>query len=208
MPTFTQIKSAVRANLNDGGVSFYSAADLTEAMEDAYSDIFFQTRCLIKKVTLPFINRTAYDFKLMGVEDFMCVIAIFNNNTNRWLVDNLTVRDFDEIRYDWELWNAQPQFWAPLNFDISLIVPYLSDPVGTFDLYYAAKAQNISDDTQTPLIATDMQKLLEWYTSGDMLESAEEFTKAGAFFSQYNEQVEEYSERVKNLAKRDLLIRI
>lgn len=206
MSTFTQIKSAVRANLNDGGVAFYSAADLLESIEDAYSDVFFQTRCLIKKVTLPFIDRTAYDFKLLGVEDFMCVIAIFNNNTNRWLLDNLTIRDFDGIRYDWELWQAQPQFWAPLNFDINLIVPYLSTPTGTFDLYYAAKAPDVTDDTQTPLIATDMHKLLEWYGSGDMLESAEEFVKAGEYFEQYNQQVEEYSERVKNQAKRDLLI--
>jgi len=206
--TFTQIKAAVRANLDDSGVSFYSADDLLESIEDAYSDIFFQTRCLIKKVTLNFINRTAYDFKLLGVEDFMCVIAIFNNNTNRWLTDNLTVRDLDGIRCDWELWSAQPQFWAPLNFDMNLIVPYLSSPTGTFDLYYAAKAPDVTDDTVTPLIATDMQKLLEWYATSDMLESAEEFTKAGAYFQMYGENVEEYSERVKNQAKRDLLITI
>lgn len=208
MSTFTQIKSAVRANLNDGGVSFYSAADLTEAMEDAYSDIFFQTRCLIKKVTLNFIDRNYYDFKLLGVEDFMCVIAIYNNNTNRWLFDNVTLRDFDSFRYDWELWQSQPQFWAPVNFDLNVIVPYLTSPTGTFDLYYAAKAPDVDDDSVTPLIATDMQKLLEWYATGDMLESSEEFKKAGAYLSQYNEQLEEYSSRVKNLARRDLLITI
>lgn len=208
MSTFLAIKAAVRANLNDSGVENFSAADLLESIEDAYSDIFFQTRCLIKKVTLNFIDRNYYDFKLLGVEDFMCVIAIYNNNTNRWLFDNVTLRDFDSFRYDWELWQSQPQFWAPVNFDLNVIVPYLASPTGTFDLYYAAKAPDVDDDSVTPLIATDMQKLLEWYATGDMLESSEEFKKAGAYLSQYNEQLEEYSSRVKNLARRDLLITI
>lgn len=205
MSTFSQIQTAIRANLNDKAVTFYNAADLIESLEDGYADIFFQTRCLIKKVTLPFINRTAYDFKLMGVNDFMCVIAIYNNVTNRWLNDNVTIRDLDAIRCDWELWTGQPQFWAPLNFELNVIVPYLPSPVGTFDLYYAATAPSfVSADT--PLIATDMQKLLEWYSTGDLLESAEEFIKANEFFSQYVPQLDEYADRVKNLAKRDLLL--
>jgi len=208
MSAFAELKTDVRANLDDAGVTFYSEADLTESFEDAYSDIFFFTRCLIKKVTLPFINRTAYDFKLLGVEDFMCVIAIFNNNTNRWLLDNVTYRDLDAIRSDWELWTGQPAIWCPVNFDLNVIAPYMPDPTGTFDLYYAAKAPDITDDTVTPLVASDCQDLFEQYVSCDMLESAEEFGKAIEYFKMYNEELDDYLERVRNLAKRDLLLRI
>ncbi len=208
MSTFAEIKAAVRANLDDSGVTFYSEADLIESMEDAYAEVLFQTRCLIKSVTLDFIAGCYYDFKLLGVEDFMCVIAIFNNNTNRWLTDDVTVRDLDSYRTDWEICEAQPTLWCPLNIELNVIWPYLSTPTGNFTLYYAAKAPDITDDTVTPSIASDAQCLLEYYVTGDMLEQAEEYVKASGFFEQYNETLDEYYDRVKLLAKRDLLLKI
>lgn len=207
MSTFSQIKANIRANLNDAGVTFYSAADLTESVEDGYSDVLFHSRCLIKSVTLNFQASPYYDFKLLGVEDFMCVIAIYNNNTNQWLFDDTTVRDLDKIRYDWELWAGQPRMWAPVNFQLNVIVPYLTTPTGNFDLYYAAKAQDVTDDTATPSIATDKQNLIENYCTGDLLEQAEEYQKANEYFKTYNEDLTEYTERVRSQAKRDLLIK-
>jgi hypothetical protein len=208
MSSFADIKTDIRENLNDSGITYYSAADMTESMEDAYSDVLFRTRCSIKKVTLSFIAGCYYDFKFLGVEDFMCVIAIFNNNTNHWLLDDVTIKDLDSIRTDWEIAEGQPQVWCPLNFELNVIWPYLSVPTGTFDLYYAAKAANIDDDTDTPLIASDAQSLLEQYCSGDLLEQAEEYTKANEYFKDYEDTLSEYFDRVKNLARRDLLIKI
>jgi hypothetical protein len=208
MSTFSDIKSDIRENLNDSGVTYYSAADMTESLEDGYTDVLFRTRCLIKKVTLSFIASPYYDFKLLGVEDFMCVIAIFNNNTNQWLFDDVTVRDLDSIRTDWELAEGQPECWVPLNFELNVIWPYISVPTGDFDLYYAAKAANIDDYTDTPLIASYCQNLLEWYSTGDLLEQAEEYNKASAYFKSYEEDLESYFLRVKQLAKRDILLKI
>lgn len=208
MSTFSDIKVDIRENLNDSGVTYYSAADLIESIEDAYSDVLFHTRCLIKKVTLNFIAGCYYDFKFLGVEDFMCIIAIFNNNTNRWLLDDTTVRSLDTLRDDWELTEGQPQLWCPLSFEQNVIWPYMALPTGNFDLYYAAKAANVDDDTATPLIASDAQALLEYYCTGDMLEQAEEFTKANEYFKQYFDSLEDYTSRVKLLARRDLLLKI
>lgn len=208
MSTFATIKSAIRANLNDSGVTFFSEADLTESLEDAYSDVLFRTRCLIKKVTLDFQASCYYDFKLLGVEDFMCVIAIFNNNTNRWLTDTTTLRDLDSVRTDWEVCEGQPNIWCPVNVELNVLWPYLSDPTGDFDLYYAAKAPDIQDDTETPSIASDAQGLLEYYVTGDLLEQAEELTKANEYFKLYEDSIEEYFLRVKQLAKRDILLKV
>lgn len=208
MSTFSDIKVDIRENLNDSGVTYYSAADLIESIEDAYSDVLFHTRCLIKKVTLNFIAGCYYDFKFLGVEDFMCVVAIFNNNTNRWLLDDTTVRSLDTLRDDWELTEGQPQLWCPLSFEQNVIWPYMASPIGNFDLYYAAKAANVDDDMATPLIASDAQALLEYYCTGDMLEQAEEFTKANEYFKQYFDSLEDYTSRVRLLARRDLLLKI
>jgi len=208
MSTFAEIRTDIRENLNDAGITYYSAADLVESMEDGYADIFFQSRCLIKKVILSFIAGCYYDFKFLGVEDFMCVIAIFNNNTNRWLDDSVTLRGLDTIRNNWETTQGQPQLWCPVSFEQNVIWPYLASPTGTFDLYYATTAPTIDDFTLTPSIASDSQNLLEFYSTGDLLEQAEELTKANEYFKNYYNNLEEYSSRVKLLARRDLLLKI
>lgn len=206
--TFDDVRTDIRENLNDSGITYYSAADLVESMEDAYLDILFHSRCLIKKVTLSFIAGCYYDFKFLGVEDFMCVIAIFNNNTNRWLDDSTSLRQLDQIRTNWEVTEGQPQLWCPVSFEHNVIWPYLSVPTGTFDLYYAATAPAISDFTETPSIASDNQSLIEYYSTGDLLEQGEEIIKANEYFKLYNEDLETYASRVKLLARRDLLIKI
>lgn len=208
MSTLAEIRTDIRENLNDSGVTYYSAVDLVESMEDGYSDVLFQTRCLIKKVTLDFIAGCYYDFKVLGVEDFMCVIAIFNNNTNRWLDDSVSLRQLDNIRNNWEVTEGQPQLWCSVSFEQNVIWPYLSVPTGNFDLYYAAIAPTIDDFTLTPSIASDAQTLIENYSTADLLEQGEEITKANEYFKIYYADLEEYASRVKLLARRDLLIKI
>jgi hypothetical protein len=206
--TFQELQDIVRSNLNDEGVTFWSETDLIESMEDAYADVAFLSKCIVRKVSIPFEATPYYDFALLGVQDFLCVTAIFNENTNRWIHDDLSYRDFDKVRDDWELWTGTPQYWAPVNFELNCIVPYMPEPVGNMTLYYASKAPNNFDPTDTPLLATDVQKLLEYYCTGDMLEQAEEYVKANMYFEQYFNLLIEYSDRVKNLARRDLLLLI
>lgn len=207
--TYAEIKNHIRSNLNDAGVQFWSDVDLNESIEDCEAEISFLARHIIKKQTIAFQARAHYDFRLLGVEDFLCVIAIFNENTNRWLHDTLTVKDLDKVRDDWELWTGTPQYWAPVNFELNVIVPYMPEPTGNLILYYAAKApEPLTNPANTPLIATDQQKLIELYVTGDMLEQAEEYVKAGEYFDLYYPMLMEYSDRVKNQARSDLLISI
>lgn len=207
MPTFTTIKSQIRTNLNDSGAISYTTTDLDDSVQDGYDDIVSQTQCIIKKVTLNWTaNLSYYDLPTL-VSDFMACVAIFNNINNQWLDDDRTIRDFDSFRSDWELANGTPTNWAPLNFKYIGIFPRYSTAAGTFDLYYWATAP-IVVDAGTPLIATDCQNLLTKYSTADLLEQFEEFSKASPFWNMYLETLEEYRERVKNLVKSDLLIRI
>lgn len=205
--TFGEIKNNVRSNLADAGVVLYSEDNLSESLQDGYDDVAFQTHCIIKKRTdidfqiSPYIDLTFF------IEDYLTTTAIFNNNTKRWLLDCLTVRDFDKIRDDWELWTGSPLFWAQVNFQLNALVPYyVALPLFKPDIYYAATAPTITSDSDSPLIASDFQNLLEHYVTADLLEQDEEFVKAGEFWQLYVEQVPEYRNRVKRLAKRDLLL--
>src|SRR5439155_8110884 len=137
MSQFNAIKARVRKDLNDKGITYFSDTDLNESFEDAYSDIVALTNCIIKKTQVNFTTDVYYDFRVLGVSDFMAVTAIFNNNTNRWLFDDKTLRDYDLIRDNHETWNGTPWWWATVNHQWTCIEPHYSEvPLLPMDLYY------------------------------------------------------------------------
>lgn len=109
-----EIKSDIKDNLSDLSLNFYGEDDLNDSVQDAYSDIAILTQCIQKKTALNWVpNLSYYSPVALGVSDYLGVIAIFNNVTNLWLRDDLSLKDFDRIRRDWENWTGTPQFWSP-----------------------------------------------------------------------------------------------
>lgn len=227
-----ELKTTVRTNLADAAITFYSENDLDDSIQDAYDDIVAMSKCILKKVTSltfePYLSY--YDFSEFGIADYMGTVAIFNNTTKRWLVDDCSLKDFDRMRRDWEKWTGQPQFWAPSDPERIAIVPkstgtitsgafsqiaftddyYISSitGTGTFDLYYWAIAPTLTSDSDTFLISSNMQVLLEYYVTGDLIEQATEYTKALGWWTKYYPTLEDYTERVSRINKSDLLLRV
>lgn len=209
--TIGKIKELTRSNLFDAGVTFWAAEDLDDSVQDGYDDVAFQTQCIVKRLNgFPWLDKVGYiNFKTRyNVNNYMGTTAIFNNNTNMWLRDDVVVRHFDQLRRDWEVWCGQPQFWAPVSNEYIVVVPRMPQATGSFDLIYWEAAPVILDDTHVPLIATDMQGLLELYSTADMLEQAQEYVKASKWWDQYQSGITEYSKRTKNLARKDQLLTI
>lgn len=231
--TRLQLKASIKENLDDAGVTFYTEEDLNNSLQDAYDDIVCVSQCIIKTVDVAWIGGLSYyNFKEdSGLTDYLATVAIFNYATNRWLRDDLNLRDLDRIRRDWENWIGTPQFWCssdPLH--IAIAPKYLpvantsgafnpfafsdafyigeQSPLGTFKLLYWAMAPVTVNDSGTYLVATDMQDLFEFYVTADMLESAEEFNKAQEFWEKYYKNLIEYSERVHKNNRSDLLLRV
>lgn len=209
---FTQIAANVRANLSDAGITYYDADYINNSLQDAYNEVAAKTRCIIKSVTLnQLANKNYYDFLALGVTDYIATIGIFNLDTQFWLRDDINLRDFDRIRRDWELWTGEPQFWASHSKQYIAVCPTLPAIVGNtnqFTLWYWAQAPSISANSGVPLIATDMQSILEKYSTADLLEGAEELTKSSVFWAEYEMDKEKYKERCVKLAAADLLLRI
>ena len=205
-----QIKTSIRTNLNDVGVTFYSETDLNDSFQDAYDDIICLSQCIVKSVTLNWISNLSYYDMVndCGVTDYLGTVAIFNNTTNLWLRDDLNLRDLDRLRRDWECWSGTPQFWVTSDSNHIAIAPKLSVATGNFKLVYWATAPVLTDDSNGLLTAADVQNLFEFYITADMLEQAQEFSKAAEFWEKYYSSLEEYSQRVKNNSKSDLLLRI
>lgn len=204
-----QIVARVERNLSDAGV-FFSVNAINDSLQDAYNEVASRTRCIIKSATVNQVaNQPYYDFIGAGVTDYLATIGIFNATTNFWLRDDLSLRDFDRLRRNWELWTGTPQFWAPHSLQYVAVTPNEAVvTTQTFTLWYWAIAPTFTSDSDTPLIAADKQNLLENYTCGDLLADAKEFTKAGTYLSQYEEDIQEYKKRCVNLARADLLLRV
>lgn len=206
--TFEEIKVRVRRNLNDLGVTFYSIVDLADSAQDAYDDIAIRSRCIRKVVEIDFDDDINYYSPLAeGVSDYLGTIGIYNNNTELWLEDNISRVQLDKLGTNWELTHGQPSHWCPSDPTYIIIYPKQLVGEGNFDLHYWATAPTVADE-DTPLIATDMQKLLEFYMTADLLEQQEEFTKAQTWWKKYEENLELYTERNSKIAKADLLMRM
>jgi hypothetical protein len=203
--TFTTIKTRIRENLNDAGITFHTATDLDDSVQDAYDDIAIISGCIIKKqAAISFIAKQVYYQLVDDVSDLFMPLAIYNNGNNRWLFDNINRRQLDLQQHRWEVWYSSPIFWIPINWDTVAIVPiYSAVSSETFDLYYAATAPTVVDGSE-PLIVEDMHDLIEDYCTGDLLEQAEEFAKAERYWARYYLRVLEYKKRVKSLAKADI----
>jgi len=207
MSTFAEIKALVRKNLDDANITFYSNDDLVDSFQDGYNDIAAKARCIVKKYTQDWQQDLVYyDMIALGLTDYMGATAIFNNNANRFLDDNISLRQLDNSDDKWELRKGTPNCWIPVNNKFFAMYPVYGTAFGNFDLYYWAKAPTIVD-TDTPLIATDMQRLLEIYSTADLIEQGEEYAKAQILWEEYFSGLESYRERCENMAKSDLLLR-
>lgn len=225
------IKSIVRTNLNDNGITFWSDSDLNDSIQDAYDDIVCLSQCIPKTATFKWIGQlTYYDaIQDLGLTDYLSTVAIFNYSTNLWLRDDLNLRDLDRLRRDWECWIGTPQFWvstSPRHFAIAPKYPtqrsngafsapafseafYIgSNSLNSFKILYWATAPILTGDSSTLLTASDVQNMFEFYVTADMLEQAQEFSKAAEFWGKYYDSLTEYSQRVKANNKSDLLLRV
>lgn len=208
--TRAQIRMNVRSNLADAGITFFDDTSLNDAIQDAYNEVASKCRCIVKSQTIAQIpNTNYYDLLTLGISDYLGCFAIFNTGTNFWLRDDLSLPDFDRIRRDWELWTGAVQFWTPHSFKRVAVAPYLTNVVSeTFVVWYWANAPILTTDSDTFLIAPDMQDTLEMYATADKLEDSEEIAKAKPFWESYERQKQQYLVRCQKLAAAQLLQRV
>lgn len=209
--TRLQVRTNIRSNLQDFGITYYDDQSINDAIQDAYNEVASKCFCIVNSVTVNQIaNNPYYDFQNQcGVTDYIGTIAIYNLNTMFWLRDDVSLRDYDRLRRDWERWTGAPQFWTPHSLQYVAITPNLAQTSGEqFTLWYWGQAPTLQFDTDTFLIASDMQNLLEWYGTADKLEDAQETAKAAPFWQMYEEDKMKYRARCLELARADLLLRV
>lgn len=206
------LRENISKNLADANVTFYSIDDINNSIQDGYNEVVAFAQPIVKHIQLQWqAGVNYYDFlKQMGISDYMGCLAIFNDMTNQWLRDDLSIRDFDRLRRDWEKWNGTPQFWTPHSLKYVAVAPKLASTVADnkFTLWYYGIAPTLQSDDDAFLIAADKISLLEYYSTADLLESAEENVKANEWWTEYDSDLPSYKERCHNLARYQLLQRV
>ncbi len=203
--TRLELKTKIRENLNDAGVTFYSEDDLNDSIQDGYDDISVVSGCIQKSGTLTLLDNTTYYDMLAAFSDFFALVAAYNNNTNRW-IDFDALKQFDNVRIDWEIWaGSQPLFGAISNFRYVAFVPRLTTAFGNATIWYRALAPTLTSDSDEFLIHLDKQELLEWYVTADMLDQQQEYIKADSYWANYFEHLLKYKSRIDKLAMSDYL---
>jgi hypothetical protein len=210
--TRAQLKTVLKTNLAEASISngYYDDNELNEVIQDVYSYIVATSLCYVKRQNgLSWQNSTNYyDFVTLGVTDYIATIGIFNNVSNMWLRDDLPLKGLDNIRIDWELWVGNPQYWFPHSLQYNVVAPRFDTATGTYDLLYYAKAPTLTSNSDTFVIAEDKQDLLEYRCTAQLLETANEESKAGVWNSLFDDEMESYIERTRSLAKSDLMNRV
>lgn len=199
--TRDQIVARVQTNLNDSGI-FYETVDLNDSIQDGYSEVAVFTGSIFKAVRVAQVNNLSYyDFGAL-ISDFWAVTAIWNTNTKQWL-SPVNVRILDDIRNDWELANGNPFLFWPVNFRFVAVYPKLISASGYFYVFYRAQA-NVLSGSDTPNLPDELQGILEDYSTGDLAEQAEEFTKAKLQFQEYIKGLQAVKQATRSFRLPDL----
>jgi len=186
--TRDDIAARVRFNLNDTGITFYSANDINDSIQDGYNEVVALGRTIESTATINFVaNLSYYDLSTL-ISDYMHIIGIFNNNSKKWL-DYLPLKLLQATDARWETKTGQPKFFTVLDDSYIALYPKLGSASGNMLVMYKAKANTLLAAT-TPTIQTYNQVVLEQYSTSDLLEQAEEYSKAQRFSVEYSDELE------------------
>lgn len=194
--TRDQIAARVRFNLNDVGITFYSANDINDSLQDGYHETVALARTIESTATVNFTANLSYYNLSSLISDYIHVIGIYNNSSGQWL-DYLLLKLLQETDARWETKIGQPKFFTVLDDSYIAIYPKPATTVGSMLVMYKAMANTLSGAT-TPTVPDFHQVVLEEYSTMDLLEQAEEFTKAGIWMGEYFEEIGQLQSQMNN----------
>ena len=194
--TRDDIAARVRFNLDDSVISFYSADDINDSIQDAYHEVIAIARTIESATTINLTANLSYYNLSTLISDYLHVVGLYNTQTKKWL-DYLPLKLLQELDARWETKIGEPQYFTVLDDSYIAIYPKVSATSGTLAVLYKAMANTLSAAT-TPTIPDYHQIILEQYSTMDLLEQAEEFVKAQEWMREYFTQGMELQHQMNN----------
>ena len=177
-----QAKSKVRINLDTH--NYFSEADLNDSLQDAADEMAVSTGCVENVFELVTEPNTVYYNLRQRIPDYFHTVRIYSPALRAFL-EETDIRRLDRQRRDWELWRENPCYWFPHSYDRIAIVPASREGSQKLVVYYKSTASQMLTDGANFNVPLEGQYLPENFTTADLLEQAQEYIKAQAFFKQY-----------------------
>ena len=184
--TEAEVTRRVRANLDDAAITFYTQTDISDSLRDAYyySSIFANT--IEKTATITLIPYTPYYNLSVLIPDHFAITGVYDISRSRFL-SYLGRRELSQMRSDYECWKGPPEFFNIHSQTYLFIGPQPFNGSPKLKLFYRAF------DDSTPAanyrLPVEGEDCLEYYATADLLEQAQEWTKAQYFWDKFHSQL-------------------
>lgn len=187
--TFAELQTEVFRRLDEDSSdpTFWSLADVKEALNDGYEEIsdaseWYETDSPIDLVA----SQVYYDLtSVLGSNTILSPKGIFNTTTEQWL-DFTTDRDMDAEMLQWEIVDGEPQkcllrglWWLGL-----FPRPDSATPRAV-RVYYSALPAPLVDGGDLPGFPEEFQYGLVHFAVGDLLAAERSTEKALGHFAEY-----------------------
>lgn len=195
-----ELRTEILENLDDLGINFYSEEDVNESIKDGFDRLCVLSGCLTQATNLTVTGGPYFDFKTL-VPNYLYPLGIYTYNQNIWLTPK-DIKFLDQLRWDWELWNGSPGYFAPVDYRRLALVPFQSLDPQYLLLHYRASPYPL-DDTSTFPIVEPLLNVLVHYSLGDLLEQAKEYQKAATQWTEFQSYLVQVKKSVKEQAALD-----
>ncbi len=198
----TRLDMAARLQLFFNNPPFYDIQTINDSIQDGIDEICAYTGSIYKSAVLPFQQYKTYYDLLSLLPDYIGVVAVFNSTIRRWMYPQ-SLKKFWQARIDWDTAGGTPYYFSVINHRyMAIFMKPLTINYGNMILFYRASAPILGDSTPIP-IPDEHLACLEDYSTVDMFEQAQEWSKAKFEFQKYVEDLEQLRVLVRNQRNSD-----
>jgi len=175
----TQLITNVQRNLDDLGSNFYDPTnDILPSLQDGYNLVAALTESIETYVSVPFQSGLVYYDFSKYIPNYLRIFGIYNNNINRWMYPT-SMLELYRIRDNWELGAGDPYWFLPIDYHTVALFPVQAVGVGSMTVMFKATADTlVNSTTNFPQLPQEHGNVLEFYSTDDLLDEAQEWSKA------------------------------
>ena len=190
-----EVKARVRTNLDDVQVTFFTALDIEDSLSDAYywSSVFANT--IEKTKNISFQKDCPYYSLQTIIPDHFAVTGVYDLSRKRFLPYKSRL-DLIGINSNYEMWHGPPEYFFVHSQNYLFIGPQplnIASSVQSGDLdlkiFYRAFDDSVISDIDRYRLPLQGEDCIEFYATADLLEQAQEWTKAQFYWDKFHSQL-------------------
>ncbi len=202
--TRSDAKARVRANLDDAGITFFTATDIEDSLQDAYYYTSCFANTIEKSVDISFTKDNPYYTLSSIIPDLFAVTAVYLISSKQFL-QYKSREELKGSRRDYENWRGVPEFFCVLGPHRIGLFPQPANVVSVtqtankdLKIFYRAFDDAVTSDTATYRLHQDVENVLEYYATADLLEQAQEINAAQTWWDRFYKDLRNSKTLIRN----------